>query len=294
MRDQNRVPKGISTAGQFAATTHPESTLVLDPVHRPVTLAPGDCEDFTELADGDVIERLGVSRRNVDDGAGYWVEPSKTLNFKDLITAEDLGGTDEDRDAYLEVNTAVIEDFMATRYGAEMDGGDEGWESVSLTCPTLLPAGPLTEGQVADAAWNNSKIVQLHNESDPGTFGSDYLGRLLREHVGSTTVIKDSFAARVAARQMSGERLDATVAARYAVRALDDATALAVADSLSCEGRHPALRKLSDRGYASTGDLTRELTDAKLANRHAPNIDAKLGERISSLRHWVLRGGDND
>lgn len=62
---QNRQPKGIITGGQFAPDIHTESTLLLDPAGRPVYLAPGDGDAFPELADGEVIETLNVSRSQV-------------------------------------------------------------------------------------------------------------------------------------------------------------------------------------------------------------------------------------
>jgi hypothetical protein len=83
---QNRQPKGTTTGGQFAPDTHPESTLLLDPA-KTVTLSHGDSDTFRELADGEVIETLNVSRS--DNGSGYWVSPAKTVNIKDLITDSD-------------------------------------------------------------------------------------------------------------------------------------------------------------------------------------------------------------
>lgn len=84
---QNRQPKGITAGGQFAPDTHAESTLLLDPASRDITLSPGDGDAFPELADGDVIETLNVSRS--DDGCGYWISPAKTVNIKDLVTHAD-------------------------------------------------------------------------------------------------------------------------------------------------------------------------------------------------------------
>jgi hypothetical protein len=55
----------------------------------------------------------------------------------------------------------------------------------------LLPDGPLTEDQVVDAAWNGTKVVQLHKESDHGSFGSENLGRLIIERVEGATLLGD-------------------------------------------------------------------------------------------------------
>jgi hypothetical protein len=153
---QNRHPKGITSGGQFAPDTHAESTFLLDPAQRALTLAPGDRDTFTELADGEVIETLDVSRS--DDGSGYWVSPSKTMNIKDLITDSDPSLHRGALDAWMERNSPVIEDFLAERYEAKITN-EEGWDEVGVECTAQLPDGPLTEAQVVDAAWNGTRVV---------------------------------------------------------------------------------------------------------------------------------------
>jgi hypothetical protein len=110
---QNRQPKGITSGGQFAPDTRAEATLILDPAARAVTLSPGDGGAFPELADGEVIETLDLTRS--DDGSGYWISPSKTVNLKDLITDADPCLQGESLDAWLERNSPVVEDFLAER-----------------------------------------------------------------------------------------------------------------------------------------------------------------------------------
>ncbi|MBT2550003.1 hypothetical protein J7I85_17080, partial [Arthrobacter sp. ISL-65] len=87
---QNRQPKGITTGGQFTPDTHAESTLLLDPATRDITLSPGESKSFQDLADGDIIETLNVNRS--DDGSGYWTSPAQTVNIKDLVSAPRLHG----------------------------------------------------------------------------------------------------------------------------------------------------------------------------------------------------------
>ena len=83
MSNQNRVQPGIHSGGEYAATPHAESNLALtDPAARPVILAPGESENFNELADGDVIETPDVNRSHVDDGTGYTITAAKTLNSR--------------------------------------------------------------------------------------------------------------------------------------------------------------------------------------------------------------------
>jgi hypothetical protein len=164
---QNRQPKGIRTGGHFASGAHAEA-LLLDPAQRPVTLGPGESDSFTELADGEVIEKLSVSRS--DDGSGYWVSPVQTVNISDLITDTDPRLHGEALEAWPEKNSRVIEDFLAERYEAEVTT-DEGWAEAGTERTAQIPDGPLTQGQVVDAAWSGTKIVQLHGESDHGSFG---------------------------------------------------------------------------------------------------------------------------
>jgi hypothetical protein len=203
---QNRQPKGITAGGQFAPDTHAESTLLLDRAARDVVLSPGDGDTFSELADGDVIETLNVSRS--DDGSGYWISPAKTVNIKKLITDSDPRLHGDTLDSWLETNGAVIEDFLAERYQADITA-DEGWDETGVECTAQLPEGSLTEAQIVDAAWHGTKVVQLHNESDHGSFGSENLGRLIIERVDSSTVLADPYTSRAAGLRIDQSELDA-------------------------------------------------------------------------------------
>lgn len=192
MSNQNRVSPGVPSGGEFAAHTFPEATGVtlVEPAARPVLIAPGEDENFNELADGDVIESIDVRRSHIDDGSGYTVTAGKTLNLRDMMGASDLSASDGSLDTYLERHGAQIEDFIRDRYEADLDNQD--WEEVRVECSASLPAGNLTEGAVADAAWDGTKITALHNESDPGTFGSEFLGRLIREQIAESASVEDA------------------------------------------------------------------------------------------------------
>lgn len=173
----NRQPQGTPAGGQFAAPAHAESAVDLQaPTGLPLILDPGGSEDYSEYADGDVITRLSVLRS--DDGGTFHVEASKFLNLKDIIPPSDLGTDEAGRDAWLEANTPVIEDFFRRRYGAEADTTD--WDDVRTECSISIQTDSVTGPQAADEAWNRSGIVQLHNESDHGTFGPDSCYRAMR------------------------------------------------------------------------------------------------------------------
>ena len=295
---QNRQPKGITTGGQFAPETHAESTLLLDPAKRPVTLSPGDGDTFTELADGDVIEALHVNRS--DDGTGYWVSPSKTVNIKDLITDADPRLHGEPLDAWLETNSAVIEDFLAERYDAAVTT-DDGWDEVGIECTAHLPEGPLSEDQVVNAAWNNTRVVQLHNEADHGTFGSENLGRLIQERVNGATVLEDPYTVRAAGLRLhnSPDELTAMIDGRHGSRPVSDAAAVAIAKQLGGLRNnrgiiaYPAVGRLATRGYFDNTAVDLELGRILTANEQSVSPDQQLARRTESLRTWMREGGEN-
>jgi hypothetical protein len=289
MSNQNRVQAGVPSGGEFASATHAEAGIAL--AERPILLAPGESEDYNELADGEVIETLSVHRSHVDDGSGYMVTAGKTLNFHDIITDKDLSPADGGRDAYLERHGAQIEDFIRDRYDADLENQD--WEEVAVECSTSLPDGPLTETGLADAAWNGTKITALHNESDPGTFGSEFLGRLIREQVANSASVEDRLAARAAALRMTPVDVSEMVKHRYLKRELSDAGAMAIASQMHDKTR-PALSRLAVRGYADKDDLYTELNLAWLQNSMSQGKSSAVATKLDMMRNWVRNGPDND
>ena len=295
----SRQPKGIPVGGQFAATAHTESTVLLDPGHRFVTIEPGDAENFPELADGDVIETLTVSRSQEEDGAGYWVSPSKTLNIKDLIADSDPRLHGDALDDWLDKNQPVIEDFLTSRYEASVSLEDGSWDEVEVECSTRLPDGTLTENEIVNAAWHGTKVVQMHNESDHGTFGSENLGRLLIDRVEASTVLEDPYTARAAGLHLGSDDLTAMVDSRHGKRPVSDAAAVAIAKELngirSARGviAYPAVGRLANRGYLDTAEVDLELGRAATENQQSFYPDRRLARRIESLQTWMREGGDN-
>lgn len=290
MSNQNRVRPGVPSGGEFAAHTFPEATGVtlVDPAARPVILAPGESEEFNNLADGDVIETVDVYRSHVDDGGGYTVTASKTINVKDLFDEKELaaeGGVD----AYLDRHGSQIENYLRTRYDADLDPQD--WEEVRIECSTCLPDAPLTEGAVADAAWDRTKITTLHNESDPGTFDSEYLGRLLREQIAASASVQDRLSARAEAMRMLPGDIAAHVAERRNKRELSDAGALAIAGRLKDPSR-PALSQFAVLGYADRDELNTELHLAWLQNSMTSK-SATTAAALDMMRSWIRNGADN-
>jgi hypothetical protein len=289
MSNQNRVQAGVPSGGEYAAHTFPEATGVAlaDPAGRLIVLAPGEDENYNELADGDVIETINVRRG--EDATGYIVSASKTLNIRGLFDEKDFAA-DGGLDTYLERHDAQIEDFIRERYDADLDNQD--WEEVTVECGTTLQDGPLTERGIADAAWNSTKITALHNESDPGTFGSEFLGRLIREQIAGSASVENRLAARAVAMRMLPADIEEHVRDR-ARRGLglSDAAALAVAGRLKDPSR-PALSRLAVRGYANRDDLTTELNLVWLQNSVTAARSSSTAAALDMMHAWV-RNGDN-
>lgn len=290
MSNMNRHPEGQSNGGQWAAHAYPEATGVTlaDPAGRLIVLAPGEDENFNELADGDVIEAINVRRS--DDASGYMVSASKTLNIRGLFDEKEFPA-DGGLDAYLDRHGAQIEDFIRERYDADLDNQD--WEEVTVECGTDLPDGPLTERGVADTAWNGTRITALHNESDPGTFGSEFLGRLIREQIADSSSVENRLASRAVAMRMLPEDIEKVVKDRYQRRELSDAAALAIAGRLKDPSR-PALSRLAVRGYANRDDLTTELNLAWLQNSMSPAKSTTTAISLDMMRNWIRNGADNN
>lgn len=290
MSNQNRHPEGQPTGGQWAAHAYPEATGVTlaDPAGRLIVLAPGEDENFDELADGEVIESISVRRG--EDATGYMVSASKSLNIRGLFEGQDFAA-DGGLDTYLERHGAQIEDFIRERYDADLDNQD--WEDVTVECGTTIPDGPLTERGVADTAWNGTKITALHNESDPGTFGSEFLGRLIREQIADSASVEDRLAARAVAMRMLPADIEGHVKDRYQRRELSDAAALAIAGRLKDPSR-PALSRFAVRGYASRDDLYTELNLAWLQNSMSPAKSSTTAISLDMMRNWIRNGADND
>lgn len=279
----NRQPQGIPAGGQFAPSTHSESAVALDPAGQPITLAPGESEDFTEYADGDVIVRLSVLRS--DDGGTFHVEASKFLNFKDIIPAADLGTDEAGRDSWLDANSLIIENYLRDRYDAEVDTHD--WEDARAECGVSIQADSVTGTQIANEAWNRSGIVQLHNESDHGTFGSENLGRLIREHVQAQVITSDIPAVRAAAARMTDSDIHNQVSEwKVTGKRVNDACVVAAARRMDGQ-KYPEVRNLGRLGF---GDRAKVRDELLAAYDDAGNNTQQA--RIGMMLAWLADGGD--
>lgn len=267
--------------GRFTTASHQESGVTVAP--RPISLEPGESEDYSELADGEVIGSLSVHR---SDEGSYTVHPAAELKIADVLSADFLKTSEPGAAAYREHNEALIYDFLEDRYDAEITGDEEGVLTLEFTADLQSP----TEAAAAVAAWNGTKITALANESDHGTFGSENLGRLIADKAASTVTVPDRLAARGAAMRMSEEDIDTEISMAMGVREISDATALAIAGRLGAGDRatYPELNRLAVRGYADAEALHGELRALYWENSYG-----RRGDRVNMMFTWALHGGSS-
>lgn len=268
--------------GAEVSAAHMSVMIIVSPASRPVVLAPGDSDTFPELTGGPIRD-LAISR---DVNGTYSVHPSLDLNLKDVLTPEFLHTGAAGADAFIERHWLLITDFLAERYDADVTAGDDDILRIEFSAD--LGDAPLTEERAADTAWNNTRITALANEADHGTFGSENLGRLITDRVAASVVVADRGSARAAAEQMTDATIDAEVQLKLGQNEIQDATAMAIARTLTGQfGRaaYPALHRLSYAGYADADQLNRELR--ALYEEHSYG---RTGRRIDMMFTWVLHG----
>ena len=251
-----------------------------------ISLQPGESEDYPELADGFVIDRLTVTRDEQEEGT-YTVTASRAVNFDALVQHEQPELSPAKRLAWLQRDSHVIDAFMAERYEAECSGHD--WSSIDAECSTRVTGGAPTEEAVINAVWNETKIVSLANEEDPGTFGSQNLSRLLREKVEATANVPDFWNDRDQATQMTPRSIDMMIQDRLGKREVTDAAALAIAAKMSFSGNFPALSRLVSVGFADREELRGELREIYARDE----ADGPAGDRVNMMFTWLEHGGDN-
>lgn len=252
---QNRQPAGRPTGGRFATASHAEAGagLAADTVY---SAAAGDSFDAPEACDGIYLEQVNLLR--ADDGARYWISSVKQVDVVGLVSRHLLG---QDGEEWLDRHAPVVTDYLDGRYTAETSAPD-GWREARIDCQGTIEGEQVTAAQVADAVWEGTKTIKLHNESDPGTYGHEDLGRLIVEHVAAQRQADDTAAALRLSRGVvpadgAEGHLEQVGLLRNAGFPVADAVAVAAARSLGGP-RRPALKQLGERGYADEKDLRRE------------------------------------
>ncbi|MHA7295182.1 hypothetical protein [Arthrobacter sp. HLT1-21] len=246
----NRQPAGVPTGGQFAHGSHAEPSAVVLPLTE-VHLAPGEDDEFDHLADGYVMDSLHVHRNDHD---GYYVTAARRIEIPDLVSAEDMKMDETEHASWVDKHDQLIRGYLAERYGADVV--EAGEDSMEIQFTAEHPGDTLTEAEAMRLGWEETKIVQFHNESDPGTFGSENLNRLIMDTVDASTIIPDHHTLMSEAHQLANDRrfVDSIVSLRSGEREIPDAAAMAIARNLATDnpGKYPALAKLGYHGHTDT------------------------------------------
>lgn len=209
----NRQPEGIPAGGQWATGSRSETEVSLEDAPIPLSQAiadnGGEPLDLHEFEHGDPVFLIVSATPDEDNPDQVLISGEVPLNFVSGLESAMEGVDEDDRDTWLNDRERVIGQWMKDRYGVAQVGGAE-WETATGDFETTLPATAGTD-DITGALRDNTKAVDLYNESDPGTFGSPDMWRELGEHLAEY----DDQAAQVRARireAVSGEAADSDFA----------------------------------------------------------------------------------
>lgn len=172
---KNAIEGARSGNGTFGHLKHGEATISLDSPNDRLGLSVGEGDDYTEFADGDVVEDLYVEK--TEDG--YLARSKKTIYNVAGLIADATGITDKAAEWTLENEHTKAKEFLAERYGADV--GDTDGSNWTLEFAVELEENELSGEGAANAVWDKTKLTAAHNEQDHGTYGSENLGRLMAD-----------------------------------------------------------------------------------------------------------------
>lgn len=281
------VPFAPPSAHMISMTNlHPAEAETTSTVPVYIHLKPGESEDYPELTEGCVIDRLSVTRDAHEEGT-YRISATRSVDFHALVEHDQPDLTRKQREAWLQRYCRVIDSFVQERYDADTSGHD--WSSIDVECTVELRGGAPTEEAVVDAVWNGTRIVSLANEEDPGTFGSENLSRLLRENVEATASIPDFWNTRDQASELTLRSVDLMIRDRLGKREVTDAAALAIFSAMACSGDFPAMGRLALHGFADKEELRTELREIY----ERDEAKGPAADRANMMFTWLTHGGDN-
>lgn len=163
--------------GKYQAKQNAEAE-ALEPVAQPIELDDG--WDHEIEADGEVFNAISVQRNGGEYNASATPD---NLDMAYLLDARNPDGSlsDEFDPVIGQSRVHAIQQFVQERYENVqfVDNGAEDHE-LPMEVYSSYDTAP-TEEQVVNDLWETG--ARLANESDPGTYGSEYLGRLLSDHL---------------------------------------------------------------------------------------------------------------
>ena len=173
-----------------AMTDKPWDSLGEDPEPVAVSslgIAPGDSHWVSghELGDN-ILDHMEIVQ---DFEGNYRVEGTVALDIEEqLCEAARIDGDHQARFDWLSKRADAIDGYLMERYGLDGITG-EGWGFVEAKFTRDLAP----DADTADAyseLYDNTKMVDLHNETDQGTFGSPYVYSQLAQHLAALDEIK--------------------------------------------------------------------------------------------------------
>ena len=175
--DQQVVTKGddVLTAEGYAVSYEDSYAKIL-PEGEYVTY--DDPSYLSQIEPEGGLNSISVRRHEGDESNVATIEVERNEN---MLWREDDDGNNVDglSEKYLNDNSHLIDDFFREEYNAEVGGSE--WDSTSITLQKEVPADTLTESRLQAYAYDmNARFV---NESDPGTFGSEYYVPKMKEHI---------------------------------------------------------------------------------------------------------------
>ncbi|PPG02693.1 hypothetical protein C5E06_09575 [Pseudoclavibacter sp. RFBI5] len=160
-----------TTGGQFGHQQHSAPLVIHEPGDGLLARARANREiDLTEDARGFDDERVSMMMLMkydpADTDSTLVLDYSENPNWDKRFTHEQLQKHDLlIADAYSDWFDADVDDF---EYQADGDS------NLSLSLTARIPDAELSEATVGQTAWNLH--ARFANETDPGTFGSEYIG----------------------------------------------------------------------------------------------------------------------
>lgn len=145
-------------------THYPEEPIDLEEVRKALTDSPGDGPSHVELKFPPDNPYIAI----VD------VHVYEDLLWDDSFTAEELTEHQE-----------IVEAVYREWFGAELDNTTD-WESTRVTLTSEIDRHRATKLLILEQTWG--QYAKFRNETDPGTYGSPYVGAEIRRRIDEAKV----------------------------------------------------------------------------------------------------------
>lgn len=287
----NREPAGTPAGGRFkeGQKGDPDPDVTLGDRRGRGPMMVGEWDEFP--GDGDVVSRYEFGRRDKVTYDAAAVVPGGTMSY--LLGAEDVP-TDDFNTVMSGPRWRSASSFLDNRYPnsyvSDLGDGDEIVFRVEATFDHQPGDEDNAVVRVVDATWDEAATI--HNETDAGTFGSEFVGDRLRERLDSQAFLDVPF--RSEGRWLPEEPMSSEGAAAEAK--LADLTGRAVSDRAAYRIASDLLERRSGQGDPVTAELWSLTTpfSGGFARRDvlrdaAASEDGPDGATLAALSRWADR-----